>query len=112
MLNSTNSCKKRKILYVSGWRKGDARFWVKNNPKVFSGSGDIINREKYSQPREVSMAVQGVDRAAEVAQAQRSERAQATRAENDKRRAEADAAQQEQQAAREADRGNNVDVRG
>jgi hypothetical protein len=58
------------------------------------------------------MAVQGVDRAAEVAQAQRSERAQQARAENEKRRAEAESARQEQQAARDANRGNGVDVRG
>ena len=55
------------------------------------------------------MAVQGVDRAAEVAQAQRSERAQQARAENEKRRAEAESARQEQQAARDANRGNGVE---
>jgi hypothetical protein len=96
---------------VSWWRKGDSRFWMKNNSKVFSGYADTINRGKYSQPREVHMAVQGVDRAAEGAKAQAGARAQEMRAENEKRRAEADAARQEQQAAREASRGN-VDVRG
>lgn len=58
------------------------------------------------------MAVQGVDRTAEAAKAQRSGRAQEMRAENEKRRVEADAARQEQRAAREANRGGNVDVRG
>jgi hypothetical protein len=58
------------------------------------------------------MAVQGVDRAAGAAKAQRSERAQSARTENGKRRAEAHPARQEQQAARETNRSGNVDVRG
>ncbi|MBN1127793.1 MAG: hypothetical protein JXA71_02330 [Chitinispirillaceae bacterium] len=58
------------------------------------------------------MAVQGVDRAADVARTRQNDRAEAVQAENERRRADAEAARQEQRTAREADRGGNVDVRG
>jgi hypothetical protein len=58
------------------------------------------------------MAVQGVDRSAEAARAQQNQRVEAARQDQERRRAEADAVRQERQAARETNRGGNVDVRG